>query len=55
MNRLDDPMEISEEERRQCLARVYGILLEAAARRRARLAREAEAAAQLEESTITRA
>ena len=38
MNELYTPIEISEEERRRRLGRVYAILIEAAERRRAQLA-----------------
>lgn len=45
MNKLCTPMEISEEERRRRLGRVYAILIEAAERRRAQLTQQEAVAA----------
>lgn len=44
MNKLDNPLEITEEERGRRLGRVYAILIEAAERRRAQLAQQDDAA-----------
>jgi len=44
MNSLGNPMEISEEERRRRLGRVYAILIAAAERQQARMAKQNVAA-----------
>ena len=53
MDRLSNPLEITEEERRRRLGRVYAILIEAAERRQAQLAQQDAAATPSGDGEVT--